>query len=225
MMLKPLVEVFKNDKSAEGKKQYARYSKKIKENADFFIKYAKAAVKSINTAHETSPCMETFECSGLNKIIEGGVWFVSGKHTASTRRCTCTINDGNKDLCIVDVTIRVDGKQSYKTRMLRCPDEDFNCASKALPKKLMGYDVWQYVRDDTNIVKPFWKTEIEDMIPVWSLAYDVPKNARRDEALDVLSDEPDVVFDEEADERSGEEERREARLAKAEKELSMSPPM
>lgn len=220
MVLKPIVQTFENDRSTHGKKEYPRYSRYLREMATFFIRYSKAAVNAVVKGHTISPCLGKLECGPHKEVWEG--WIAA--HTADRRTCTCTMDDGTKAECTVYITIRVDMKNSYDPYRFRCPSyKSFTCATKEYAKHVMNGKVNEYVKKDTKVVAAYWQKQLLDFIPVWQKVLRTSdEEFRKDEPWEnVYDDEGEGEGEQDDEGKSGAEERRKARLAKAEKELNL----
>jgi hypothetical protein len=196
MMLKPLVEMYAKDKTTIGKRHYERYSKDLKNQAEFFEKYASAAYKAILKVHNGEGgygvCRKTLDCGPIKVIKEG----FFNTHTANSARCNTVIEDGTKQMCQIAMTIRKDHQvpaNYYVFKYPRCHSDAEG--AKEYAGRLLLPECKKYQTKNAQIMQAYWKGELLDFIPVWKMVKDIVKPSARGDAPVVAAE--DAVADEE----------------------------
>jgi hypothetical protein len=181
MMLKPLIETYAEDDSEVGKRHYERYSEALTDQAQWFAKYSKRAVKAILWSHigpgRDGVCRDTVDCGPAKTIKEG----FFKKHTADGSQCTCIIEEGTKQAGTRKMTFRKDGKHpsgyiSYNYG--NC--NEYTCAAKEYTTRVLVPESKKYVKKNHKVALAYWRKELLDFIPVWRDAVEeINKEASR----------------------------------------------
>jgi len=183
MELTPLVEYYctYNVNGTSSPHYCEQYSDKMKNEATFFIKYAKEAIAAIKKGHwgtnNRGNCPNTISVSMMKEVWEG--W--PGAHTMDTYKGKCEIESGNtKKYCELEASIRVDGRRSGSFKDYGNIGKDqFKQAMDRFAHEQLDHLSKNYQEENHEIMGKFWQQEVLDFVPQWEEAVSIAEEMKK----------------------------------------------
>jgi hypothetical protein len=158
----------------------------MKNEASYFIKYAKEAIATIKKGHwgtyKRGNCPNTQKVSYVKKIWEG--W--PGANTYNSYKATCEIESGNtKKYCTIKAYIRVDGKRPWTSQYLKrhyynnLGRWDTGKAIRQWAKNELNSLSSNYQNQNHKIMDKYWEQEVLSFVPQWQDAVSIAEAMKK----------------------------------------------
>jgi len=187
MELTPILEYYCTYKvnGANSPHYCAQYSDKMKNEAIFFIKYAKEAIAAIKKGHwgtrNRGNCPNTQKVSKTKEVREGN--WLGKAHTYDRYKATCEIESSNtKKYCTIQAIIRVDGKRPGSTLTKNYRSIRRGQYSKAIDyfgRNELNILSYNYQKKNHEAMTKYWQQEVLDAIPQWQKAISIAEAMKK----------------------------------------------